>query len=187
MAAARRTPGRSDKVGVRPARAPDARAVAEVQLRTWRTAYAGVLPDAALHSITVEQAEQRWRAAVDAPPTPRHRLLVATDDNRLVGFAASGPATDSDVDPATTAEVATLLVEPDAQRGGHGSRLLAATADHVTGAGARAVTVWVLEADRPMRAFYESAGWAADGARRDLDMGELVRQVRLHTTIEAAG
>jgi hypothetical protein len=32
-----------------------------------------------------------------------------------------------------------------------------------------------------------SAGWAPDGAARDLDMGEPVRQIRLHTDITAAG
>jgi GNAT superfamily N-acetyltransferase len=173
------------KSSVRPARPGDAAAVAEVQLRTWREVYAGILPAAVLRSLTVEEAEQRWRAAVEDPPSDRHRLLVAVDEDRVVGFSAFGPAGDEDTDPATTGEIATLLVGPDAQRAGHGSRLLAATIDHVRAAGARAATTWIFDADGGMEAFYESAGWALDGASRDLDMGQLVHQVRLHTALTA--
>jgi hypothetical protein len=49
--------------------------------------------------------------------------------------------------------------------------------------GAAAATTWIFDADGGMEAFYESAGWALDGASRDLDMGQLVHQVRLHTAL----
>jgi hypothetical protein len=46
------------------------------------------------------------------------------------------------------------------------------------------VSAWVLEADTAMRRFLETAGWAADGARSQLDMGVRVPIVRLHTALE---
>jgi GNAT superfamily N-acetyltransferase len=177
--------GASAERRVRSARPDDAAAVAEVQLRTWHEVYAGTLPPAALRSVTADEAEKRWRAAVESPPTPRHRLLVALDGERIVGFSAFGPADDEDTDPAVTGEIATLLVAGDAQRAGHGSRLLAATTDQFREAGARTATTWIFDADGGMEAFYESAGWALDGASRDLDMGQLVHQVRLHTALTA--
>ena len=42
---------------------------------------------------------------------------------------------------------------------------------------------WALEADTALRRFLESSGWAADGARGELDVGTSVPVVRLHTTI----
>ena len=42
---------------------------------------------------------------------------------------------------------------------------------------------WALEADTALRQFLESSGWAADGARGELDVGTSVQIVRLHTTI----
>ena len=42
---------------------------------------------------------------------------------------------------------------------------------------------WALEADTALRRFLESSGWAADGARGELDVGASVQIVRLHTTI----
>jgi hypothetical protein len=43
----------------------------------------------------------------------------------------------------------------------------------------------VLEADTSMRHFLETAGWAGDGARSELDMGVRVPIVRLHTSLPA--
>ena len=37
---------------IRPAEAADARAIARVRAQTWRTAYAGVIPDEALAELT---------------------------------------------------------------------------------------------------------------------------------------
>ena len=45
------------------------------------------------------------------------------------------------------------------------------------------MSTWVLEADEALRVFLESSGWAADGARAELDVGTSVPAVRLHTAI----
>jgi GNAT superfamily N-acetyltransferase len=170
-------------VGVRLARAADAPAVADVQLRTWETVYTPIVPAAVLAAVREIDAEARWRDAITDPPSPRHRVLVATEADRLVGLAAYAPAADDDVDVATTGEITTLLIEPDASRRGHGSRLLAAAVEHLRDDGFTHAVVWLFDADAVARAFYESAGWAADGARRELDMGRLVPEVRLHTDL----
>jgi len=101
----------------------------------------------------------------------------------VVGFAAHAPAEDPDLDAATTAELVTLLVDPVHGRAGHGSRLLAATADLLGEDGFATVVCWVFEQDAVMRRFLGSAGWAPDGARRVLDMGEPVPMIRMHTDI----
>lgn len=176
---------------VRVARTGDAEAIARVQVRTWRQAYGALLPAAALDEVTSPTARERWQAhwhgAIAAPPSPRHRVLVALEGDLkgggVVGFAAIEPATDPDREPATDAELDALLVDPDAGRRGHGSRLLAASVDHLREAGFTAVVTWLLEGDRALREFLASAGWAPDGSRRDLDMGELVGQVRMHTSL----
>jgi RimJ/RimL family protein N-acetyltransferase len=168
-------------VSVRPARALDAERVAAVQLSTWRTAYA-FLPEAAL-AVPPEQAAALWLRAIELPPTQRHRVLVAMEGAELVGFAASGPADDEDLDAV---EVSTLLVEPRWGRRGHGSRLLAATVDHWQQDGAATAIAWVWERDTASRSFLTTAGWELDGVARGLDTGPRVeRQVRLHADVRA--
>ncbi|RKS74909.1 acetyltransferase (GNAT) family protein [Actinomadura pelletieri DSM 43383] len=174
-------------VGVRPARRADAAAVADVQVRAWRHGYRDLLPADVLAEVTAPAAlevwRDRWADAATAPPSPRHRLLVAVASDLVVGFAAHGPAEDPDLDPERTAELITLLVDPAHARAGHGSRLLAATADLLREDGFVTLITWVFEDDEVTRTFLGSAGWAPDGTSRTLDMGEPVRQIRLHTDI----
>ena len=170
-------------VSVRPARPEDAERVARVQLSTWQTAYASLLPAEAL-AVPEVQAAALWLGAVESPPTPEHRLLVAQERAELVGFAASGPASDDDLDPATTVELLTLLVEPRWGRRGHGSRLVAASVEHWRGAGFRTAVTWAWERDPATRAFLAGSGWEPDGAGRGLDTGARVeRQLRWHTDL----
>lgn len=173
-------------VSVRPARPEDAERVARVQLSTWRTAYADLLPPEALEVPEV-QAAALWLGAVESPPSRRHRLLVAMERDELVGFAASGPASDDGLDDATAAELLTLLVEPRWGRRGHGSRLVAATVDHWRGDGYATAVAWAWERDPATRSFLLGSGWEPDGAVRGLDTGPRVeQQLRFHTDLREA-
>ncbi len=166
-------------VSVRPARADDADDVARVQLSTWRTAYAEVLPPEAL-ALPEAEVAQAWRAAVQAPASPRHRLLVALDGGEVVGLLACEPGDDGD----DGVEVTALLVEPRWGRRGHGSRLLAAAVDGWREQGVPTARAWVFEDDPATRSFLGAAGWEPDGAARGLDTGRAVaRQVRLHVDV----
>ena len=178
---------------VRPARAGDADHLARVQVASWRSCFAGIVPPELLAELTGEEASavwrDRWREAVTSPPTGRHRVLAAVSQagepaaREVVGFVSAGPATDADRWPGTDAEIYEFRVSPDRTRQGHGGRLLHAAADTLVSDGFQTVSTWVLEADCVMRHFLESAGWAADGARGELDVGASVPVVRLHTTI----
>ena len=168
-------------VSVRPARPADAERIARVQLSTWRTAYSELLPTAAL-DVPEVQAAALWLGAVERPPTPTHRVLVAFEREELVGFVASGPAGDDGA-----VELLTLLVEPRWGRRGHGSRLLAAAVEDWRHDGATTAECWAFEADAATRSFLTSAGFEADGTSRGLDTGEAVqRQLRLHTDFSGA-
>jgi GNAT superfamily N-acetyltransferase len=168
-------------VSVRPARPEDAERVARAQLTTWRTAYADLLPPEAL-DVPEVQAAALWLGAVESPPSQQHRLLVAMERDELVGFAASGPTGDEDVEGAV--ELMTLLVEPRWGRRGHGSRLVAASVEHWREQGFPTAVAWVWERDPATRGFLTGAGWEPDGVARGLDTGPRVeRQLRFHTDL----
>jgi ribosomal protein S18 acetylase RimI-like enzyme len=189
-------------VGVRPARRADTDAVARIQMRAWRADYRAFVPAAVLAELTGADAaevwRQRWAEAVTAPPSPRHRLLVAVASETVVGFAACGPAGEADHNPDTTAELITLRVDPDHAGAGHDSRLLAAVADLLREDGFRTVITWLFDADEVQRTFFVSSGWAPDGARRTLSFpasstgdeaataAAPLTMVRMHTDIGSA-
>jgi len=175
---------------VRPARAGDAASLARVQVLAWRSAFAGIVPAALLAELTGDEASamwrDRWREAITNPPTSRHHVLVAVTEappREVVGFASAGPATDADRWPGTDGQVYELRVIPERTGQGHGSRLLHAVADTLVSDGFHTLVIWALEADTALRRFLESSGWAADGARGELDVGTSVPVLRLHTSI----
>jgi GNAT superfamily N-acetyltransferase len=174
-------------VSVRPARPQDAAALGDVHARGWRTSYAALLPEQARTALEPADLAASWSQAVSTPPSPRHQVLVATAEGALVGFVAIAPGSDGDADPAVDAEVLVLVVDPDAQRRGHGSRLLNAAVDVLRDGGFHRVTTWVPDADEPRRRFLESAGFGADGATRVLDTSgdgsSTVRESRLATAL----
>jgi GNAT superfamily N-acetyltransferase len=170
-------------VSVRLARPADAGPIAGVQRDVWLGSYAALLPPEVAEEFDLAEATAGWTTAITTPPSHRHLLLVALQDGEVVGFSTHGPAEDADLDSQTTGELLALHISPARLRQGHGSRLMAALVDHARSDGFTAIVAWVFAADDAVRAFLAEAGWDADGATRDLDLGRLVHQVRLHTDI----
>ena len=178
------TPARPQADGsVRLATTDDAATIASIQADALRLNYSALLPEAAVAEFDLSAATNGWTTAISSPPSPRHRVFVAVDLVGVVGFAASAPATDADLDPERDAELPAFHVAPGNTRLGHGSRLMAAIVDHARDDGVSQLVTWVFAADDPMRMFLRDNGWEPDGSTRDLDVGELLHQVRMHTGI----
>lgn len=165
----------------------EAVAVAELQRRSW-----GDLPDAMaglmLDALTLDEMTEAWHSVIARPPQARSRVLVAVEQSRLVGFATTLAGTDADADPGRDGEIDQFVVDPPARRLGHGSRLLNACADTLRADGFARAVWWVVAADDQLRRFLSVAGWAPDGAHREIgtdDEAVRVKQIRLHTDLSA--
>ncbi|MFP5023392.1 GNAT family N-acetyltransferase [Pseudonocardia phyllosphaerae] len=166
---------------VRPATDDDVDAIMGVQDRAWRTAYADLLPPAALDGLSSEAARSHWIDAVHAGEG--FHLLVAVEGDTTVGFCAA--AHYAGADGLSISEISTLLVEPRWGRRGHGGRLLAHAAAALRATGADTGRAWVPEADTASRHFYARAGWEPDGAVRTLDTGSgTLREMRFAGTLD---
>ncbi|MET0740383.1 MAG: GNAT family N-acetyltransferase [Candidatus Nanopelagicales bacterium] len=173
-------------VSVRPARVDEAPAVAAVQVAAWRADH--VLADARLDMLDLADLTATWDLAVRAAPSPRHRVLVALEGEQVCGMAAMAPSDDPDADPDHEAELLTLHVDPEHRASGHGSRLVAAAAEIARSDGFSMLAHWVVSDDDRTRLFFTEHGFGPDGAYRELDLdgdgSVVVRQVRLHTSLE---
>jgi GNAT superfamily N-acetyltransferase len=146
-------------VAIRAATQADARAIAEVHVASWRWAYRDLVPEGFLEQFSVADRERQWieslRGGVD-------RIVVASHDDEVVGFASAGPSRDDDALPGT-AELFSLYLLQRFQGRGVGGPLLGDVVSGLVESGHERATLWVLETNILARRFYEREGWAWDG------------------------
>mgnify|MGYP001198505771 CR=1 FL=1 len=162
----------------------EAASIAAIQRRGWEQTQPAIA-DQLLRSIDLGAMTSAWTGAIVRPPLAEYRVLVAVAGDRVVGFAAVGPSDDPDAVAGEDALVAEFVVDPQAQRAGHGSRLLNAVADTLRADRFVRASWWVGVADDALRQFVTGSGWDADGAHRELEApdGARVKHVRLATTL----
>jgi GNAT superfamily N-acetyltransferase len=179
--------GPTADVSVRVGWADDATGIAEVQVRAWRRSYDGLLPAEVLDAMDPQEFAAAWHTSLNKPKDARNRVMVALERNTIRGFAITGPASDPDCDPILDGEVSDFTIDPDHARLGHGSRLMQACADTLRADRFTRAVWWLNSTDDALRGFLTGAGWAPDGAHRELDLhgdgSVTVKQVRLHTDL----
>lgn len=174
-------------VSVRVGWPADAPGIAAVQLRAWERRYDGRLAaQLREQGVGPDDLAAAWNGTLGRPPQARQRAMVALVHDEVVGFALTGPNGDPDADASADGEISEFTIDPERTRAGHGSRLLQACADTLVADRFTRAVFWVDAADDVVRAFLDSAGWAPDGASRELadEAGtQAVKQVRLHTAL----
>ena len=164
----------------------EAGVISELQRRAWATQYPAATAEMMLSAMTLAEMTEAWHAAISRPPAAAYRVLVAVGESRVVGFASTLPGQDEDAEPGVSGEVDQFVIDPLAQRRGHGSRLLNACADTLRSDGFQQAVWWVNARDEPLRTFLTAAGWAPDGATREIgseETGVRIPQLRLHTDL----
>jgi len=140
---------------VRRARSDDARAIAQVRVDAWRTTYKGMIPDAYLAAMSVDESAALWLRVLTAGSN-KASVFVATKDADIVGFAAGNllaePRHELD------AELTAVYVRRSEQRAGVGRRLVAAVVAAERAQGASGLLTWVIAGNKGARAFYEHLG-----------------------------
>ena len=95
---------------VRLATLRDAKAIADIHVRAWQHAYAGLVEEDDLKSLSVDKRQAMWREAIEfAEP----QVLVATSEGgKLVGFIAFDRSRDPKTKP-TVGEIWAHYVLPE--------------------------------------------------------------------------
>jgi len=161
-------------IRLRPARVADARAIARIHVETWRTTYAGILPDSTLVGMTVDGKAVAWRRSLSVGPKSEVVLVAEAAPDGLVGFASAGRNREPILPFA--GDVQTLYVMPDWQNQGIGRKLLEGCFARLGDHGLSSAMVWVLS-ENPARFFYERMGGKRAGERDEHLWGTLVHEV----------
>jgi L-amino acid N-acyltransferase YncA len=138
---------------IRKARISDAPAIGRVYVKTWRSTYAGVVPDRVLVGMSEVSQAANWHRQI-ARDKGGIVMVAEADRERIVGVGSAGPARGAGEE---VGEVYTLYVDPDWHGRDVGRSLLAALLRALADEGRASAIVWVLAAN-PSRFFYEAVG-----------------------------
>lgn len=135
---------------IRKADRADAAGIAHVHVESWRTTYAGIVPDAYLESLDKAARAKAWESLVES-----NDCLVAERDGQVIGFVTGGAIRDP-VEECDAELYAIYLLE-ESQRARIGSGLLRELVRTLRQKGFRSMSVWVLERN-PSKSFYTRTG-----------------------------
>lgn len=152
---------------IREACAADAPAIAIVHVKSWYTAYAGVVSDDYLARLSYRRREDHWRKVLSQTNHPEFVYVAEDASGRVVGFASGGP--ERDRHPVYKGELYTIYLLEHCQRQGSGRQLVLSVVQRLLRQNWDSMLVWVLAAN-PACAFYEALGgeWVA---QRVIDVG----------------
>jgi hypothetical protein len=73
---------------IREAELRDARGIAEVHVRSWQPAYAGIVPDEDLARLSVDQRDEFWRQILSKD---ERATFVLVNGHLVAGWSSFGP------------------------------------------------------------------------------------------------
>jgi GNAT superfamily N-acetyltransferase len=153
---------------VRSAVPDDALDVARVHVRSWQSAYRGLIAQDYLDALDPEVWARRYtfgRMGLRMPST-----VVAVDGSTICGLATTGLYRDTDL--SNYGELMAIYVDPACILTGVGHLLMTAARERLRRVGVTSAALWVLDGNVRARRFYEREGWRFDGSRRTETFGD---------------
>ncbi|HWE87373.1 MAG TPA: GNAT family N-acetyltransferase [Terracidiphilus sp.] len=135
---------------IRRAGPADAAAIAHVQVESWRTTYAGIVPEAYLETMNQAARAKAWEPLIEA-----NEIFLAEQDGHVAGFTTGGPIREPVEE--CDAELYAIYLLQQAQRSRIGTDLLRELARTLRQKRFRSMSVWVL-AKNTSKFFYVQTG-----------------------------
>lgn len=169
-------------MGVRRAVVDDVPSIAKTQVESWEGVYRGLVPDEIFDVVNLE-----FRVRVLSNyfvNRPARTSLLVNDSDGVIGMSWFGPCRDDDFDSAEVAELLAIYVKPTHWDKGHGRDLMVASLAAMRDMKFTSAALWVLDANKRARDFYEAGGWTADGhSKIDDSFGVPISEVRYVTRL----
>nr|MDO8116589.1 GNAT family N-acetyltransferase [Candidatus Sigynarchaeota archaeon] len=149
-------------VVIRDAVMQDASGIARVHVDSWKSTYAGIVPDGYLRALSHESGTEKVKAWFEHP-FPGAKIFVAeVEAEGIVGFATGGLAREHH--HGLDGELFAIYILAGHHRAGIGRSLVSRVAGHLKASGLAGMVTWVL-ASNPSRGFYERLGGKRAGER----------------------
>ncbi|MBI3296485.1 MAG: GNAT family N-acetyltransferase [Deltaproteobacteria bacterium] len=154
-------------ISIRKATAEDTREMARVHVDTWRSTYAGIVPQDFLDGLNYEDRAAMWARILKENRPHWHVVVAVTETGRIVGFSSGGKNRTEGT--PFEGEVYAIYVDKEYQGQGIGAQLFQRSLEELRSKNLKTAMVWSLDAN-PYRTFYESMGGKAV-LERDQNVG----------------
>ncbi|WP_411991328.1 N-acetyltransferase family protein [Agarivorans sp. DSG3-1] len=137
---------------VREALLGDVAAIAAIHVNAWKSAFKGLMPKGYIDKYTVQLRQREWLQAIS---TGVEHVLVALDNNQIVGFLSYSEAKSS----AAILELHKLYLCPSVYRKGIGQLLMAQLALKAKAKDIEEMNLYVLDTNKVAITFYRKLGF----------------------------
>ena len=167
---------------VRSATPDEAEKLASLHVTTWQQAYAELLPNEYLLSLTPAQRLPMWQQLLNSPE--RVAIFVADHEGNPIGFSCGGISNDEDAG-SSTGEMWSIYLLREFWSKGIGSDLHDVLLEELKRRGFDEATLWVMESNERTRRWYERQGWTTDGSQKSDELGgAAISEVRYRRPLE---
>ena len=142
------------KLNIRKARKEDLRAIVEISINSWQTAYRGIIDNEFLDNLNAEEIYQKRLKNYT-----KDRIVIAELNNEILGYCTYRMGNHyenkfSDVD----CEICALYVDQKYKRKGIGKKIVDYVINEFKENGCNQMIIWCLKDNYPSRAFFEKIG-----------------------------
>ena len=141
-------------------------AIGDIYVRSWQTAYRGIVPQDYLDGLTSD----RWAKWLNDGDSGSHcDAYVVLHDGRYVGTSAIRAARDESM--AGWGEIISIYLLPEYFGKGYGAPLFRRAVSALAEQGFSRIYLWVLEENTRARKFYEKQGFCPNGDTAHIEIG----------------
>jgi GNAT superfamily N-acetyltransferase len=149
-----------------------------VHATSWEKAYHGIVPKEFLDNFTPEKRTDIFRKTLtSSDKLSRDEFYVAYLNNQPMGMLVIGKSRDKDVNEKVS-EIGAIYLLPGYWGKGYGKQLMDFAVNRLKELSYCKITLWVLEENKRARRFYERYGFVFDGAKKEINIGKPLIEVR---------
>lgn len=148
----------NNNLTIRNASFEDALDIARIHVASWQATYAGIIPDALLGRLSVDDKKANWEKILSK--TSGITRVAANSGGLITGWISFGKSRDEGAD--RVGEIYAIYLDPLYRGQGIGTALMKNAIEELLNQGFSSITLWVLQENKASRRFYEKASFLPD-------------------------
>ena len=160
---------------IRIAKVSDSEIIAKLIIKSWQSAYRGLIDDKFLDNLSVKSIKKNWKKNI-LSQNEEDRIYVYEEKNEIVGVIRFGEPKDRE-NKKYNAEILVLYVDPTMKRKGIGSKLFDFAKSILITEDKKDLIIWCLKGNNQGISFYEKNGGRARENRKSVVNGLEVEEV----------